>query len=165
MLKVLCSWFMYQKWSGFKKKKKTVLHRLAITTFWSFNFPGSFTVIPVLQIRLKDSWIFFPQTLTTKKGVVGFNLGLVTTDIVFLLLFMYLAWCNNLAVSNAILFYFFLNFVSFFFFFMAAPVAYGSSQARSQIGIAAAGLRYSHSKAGSKPCLQPISQLSAMLDS
>ena len=51
-----------------------------------------------------------------------------------------------------------------FFLFRAIPIAYGSSQARGQIGAAAAGLHYSHSNTGSKPCLQPMPQLVAMLD-
>ena len=42
---------------------------------------------------------------------------------------------------------------SFFFFFFglfsAAPMAYGSSQARGQIGATTADLHYSHSNAGS----------------
>ena len=33
----------------------------------------------------------------------------------------------------------------FFFLFMAVPVAYGSTWARSQIGAAAAGVHHSHS--------------------
>ena len=42
---------------------------------------------------------------------------------------------------------------------------YGSSYATGQIGAAAAaGLHYSHSNAGSKPCLQPTLQLMEMLD-
>ena len=45
-------------------------------------------------------------------------------------------------------------FFPFFFFFRAAPTAYGSSQARGQIGAIASGLHHSHSKVGSKPCLQ-----------
>ena len=50
--------------------------------------------------------------------------------------------------------------VSFFFlFFRAATVAYGSSQARGQIGVGAASLYHSHSKAGSKPHLRSIMQL------
>ena len=58
-----------------------------------------------------------------------------------------------------------LDFPSFlFFFFKAAPVAYGSSQARAQIGAAAASLCHSHSNVGSEPHLQPTLQLSAMLD-
>ena len=43
----------------------------------------------------------------------------------------------------------------------AAPTAYGGSQARSRIGAIAAGLRQSHSNAGSEPCLQPTPQLAA----
>ena len=55
-----------------------------------------------------------------------------------------------------ILFYFIL-FI--FCLFRAAPVAYGSSQARAQIGPVAASLRHSHSNAGSELCLRPTSQL------
>ena len=48
-----------------------------------------------------------------------------------------------------------------FFFFRAAPMAYGSSQPRGQIGVVAAGLHHSHSNARSEPHLQPIAQLMA----
>ena len=51
-----------------------------------------------------------------------------------------------------------------FCLFRAAPVAYGGSQARGQIGAVAAGLHHSHSDTGSKPHLQPTQQLSAMAD-
>jgi len=47
---------------------------------------------------------------------------------------------------------------------MATPVAYGSSQARDWIRVAAAGLHHSHSNAGSKLHLQPTLQLVATLD-
>ena len=49
-------------------------------------------------------------------------------------------------------------------FFRAAPTAYGGSQASGQIGAAAAGLRQSHSNAGSKPHLPPTPQLTATPD-
>ena len=52
----------------------------------------------------------------------------------------------------------------FFFGFRGVPVAYGSSQARDQIGAADAGLPHSHSNPRSEPCLQPTPQLIAMLD-
>ena len=55
------------------------------------------------------------------------------------------------------------NFI-FPFFFRAAPTAYGKSQARGRIRAATAGLHHSHSHAGSKPCLQPTPQLTAMPD-
>ena len=42
---------------------------------------------------------------------------------------------------------------------MATPAAYGSSQARDQIGAAATGLHQSHSNTGSEPCLRPTPQL------
>ena len=48
------------------------------------------------------------------------------------------------------LYIYFLSFV--FFFFRAELVAYGGSQARSQIGATAAGLQHSHSNARSGPC-------------
>ena len=44
-------------------------------------------------------------------------------------------------------------FYFYFLLFRAAPVAYGSSQARGQIGDAAAGLHHSHSNARSEPPL------------
>ena len=66
-----------------------------------------------------------------------------------------------LTVSEA-----FFIFLIFFFFllFRAAPTAYGSSQARGRIRATAAGLCHSHNNAGSKPCLWPTPQLTAMLD-
>ena len=52
----------------------------------------------------------------------------------------------------------------FFFvnFFRATPEAYGGSQARGLIGATAAGLRNSHSNAGSESYLRPTPQLIAM---
>ena len=52
----------------------------------------------------------------------------------------------------------------FFFFFRATLEAYGSSQARSQIGAAAAGLHHSHSNTGSEPQPRPTPQLTAVPD-
>ena len=54
--------------------------------------------------------------------------------------------------------------IIYFLLFRAAPVAYGSSQARDPIGATAAGLHHSHSHAGSEPSLQPTPQLTAMPD-
>ena len=53
----------------------------------------------------------------------------------------------------------------FFFFFRAALMAYGGSQARGQMGATAAGLHHSHSNGGSQPNLRPTPQLTAMPDS
>ena len=47
---------------------------------------------------------------------------------------------------------------------MAAPVVYGSSQARGRIGAAAASLPHSHINVGSEPHLCPTPQLMAVLD-
>ena len=56
------------------------------------------------------------------------------------------------------------NFFFFFLLFRAAPAANGGSQARGRIRAAVAGLCHNHSNARSKLCLQPIPQLTAMLD-
>ena len=56
----------------------------------------------------------------------------------------------------------FFNF--FFFLFTATPAAYGSSQARGQIGAVTAGLRHSCGNAGSKPHLQTTPHLTAIPD-
>ena len=66
-----------------------------------------------------------------------------------------------------ILFYFIYLFIylfGLFAIFWAAPAAYGGSQARGPIGAIAAGLRQSHSNAGSEPRLQPTPQLTATPD-
>ena len=51
--------------------------------------------------------------------------------------------------------------VCFFVFclFRAIPVAYGGSQARSQIGATVASLCHTHSNSGSEPHLWPIPQI------
>ena len=63
-------------------------------------------------------------------------------------------------------FFIFILFYLFFLLFMATPVAYGSSQARGQIGATAASSchSYSHSNTGSKLHLQPTVQLTATSD-
>ena len=49
-------------------------------------------------------------------------------------------------------------------FFAAAPAAYGSSQARGQIGAVDASLYHSHSNIRSEPHQQPTPQLMATPD-
>ena len=63
-------------------------------------------------------------------------------------------------------FFFFFNYKFYFYFllFWAVPTAYGSFQARGQIGAAGAGLCHSHGNSGSKPPLQPTPQLMATPD-
>ena len=79
-----------------------------------------------------------------------------------------MSWLAGWRVSKGIfilLFYFILSyFLVFLSNFRAAPVAYGSSQARGLIRVTAAGLQNSHSNARSELHLQPISQLMAVLD-
>ena len=55
-------------------------------------------------------------------------------------------------------------FICFFAFSRATPAAYGCSWARGLIGAVAAGLRQSHSNVGSRPCLQPVPQVTATPD-
>ena len=51
-----------------------------------------------------------------------------------------------------------------YFSFRAAPLSYGNSQARGQIGAAVARLCHSHCNTRSESYLQPTLQLTAMLD-
>ena len=51
-----------------------------------------------------------------------------------------------------------------FAFSRATPLAYGSSQARGQMGAVATSLRQNHSNTGSDPHLCPAPQLTAMPD-
>ena len=60
--------------------------------------------------------------------------------------------------------YLFIYLFGLFAIFWAAPAAYGGSQARGPIGAIAAGLRQSHSNAGSEPRLRPTPQLTATPD-
>ena len=52
----------------------------------------------------------------------------------------------------------------YFLLFMAALMAYGSSQAKGWIRATAPGLHHSYSNMGSEPHLWPAPQLTAMLD-
>ena len=70
-------------------------------------------------------------------------------------------WLNGVTEDKFIV----LNYKITFIAISYRPVAYGSSQARSRIGAAAASLHHSHSNAISEPRLQPTPQLMATLDS
>ena len=63
-------------------------------------------------------------------------------------------------ISKSLIFFFFGSFC----LFRAAPTAHRGSQARGPIRAVAAGLRHSHSHAGSEPHLQPTPQLTATPD-
>ena len=56
------------------------------------------------------------------------------------------------------------SFYLFVCFLRAAPIAYGSSQAKGQMKAVASGLHHSHSNIGSKPCLWPTLQPTARPD-
>ena len=56
------------------------------------------------------------------------------------------------------------SFLFFVLFFRDAPVAYGGSQARGQIGAAAVALHHSHRNTRAELHLPPRPQLRAMLD-
>ena len=61
-------------------------------------------------------------------------------------------------------FYFYFFWGGLFAFSRATIAAYGGSQARGPIRAVAAGLHQSHSNSGSKPCLRPTPQFTAMPD-
>ena len=83
---------------------------------------------------------------------------MIKTDLNFDDVFLMVIKYNlNVKVINPLFFFFFL-------LFRAAPTAYGGSQARGPIEAVAAGLRHSHSNAGSKPYLQPTPQVKATPD-
>ena len=69
-------------------------------------------------------------------------------------------WISRFKDICCSLFFFFWSFV----FSAAAPVAYGGSQARDQIGAVATSLCHSHSNTGSEPRLWSTSQLMATRD-
>ena len=69
---------------------------------------------------------------------------------------------SNLALM--ISFIYIYLFVHLFLLLKAALEAYGGSLARGLIGATAAGLRHSHSNAGSGPRLGPTPQLTATPD-
>ena len=60
--------------------------------------------------------------------------------------------------------FFNLYLLIYFLLFRAASTAYGGSQASGQIRATAAGLRHSHSNAGSESHLRAAPQLTAMPD-
>ena len=70
--------------------------------------------------------------------------------------------CATMGTLYWVSFYFIL-FI-YFCFLMAAPVAYGSSQAKGPIGATAAGLQHSHSNTISEWHLQPTPWLTGMWD-
>ena len=67
-----------------------------------------------------------------------------------------------MSLKNTIIIFLFFCFVCGLF--RAISSAYGSSQARGQLGAVAASLHDSHSSARSEPRLQPTPQLTETLD-
>ena len=57
------------------------------------------------------------------------------------------------SVSYFFKIYFSIYLLIYFCLFRATPMAYGSSQAKEQIGAIAAGLNHSHGNVGSESCL------------
>ena len=78
-------------------------------------------------------------------------------DLVVYIIIMFTRGGGNWSINILFLFCFVL-------FFRTVLTTYGSSQARGRIRAAAAGPPPSHSNSGSKPCLQPTPQLTAMPD-
>ena len=77
--------------------------------------------------------------------------------------FIFLPACICVLLSSHALQHLLL-YVFFFGLFRAAPMVYGGSQSRGQIGPVAASLHHSHSNARSEPHLGPTSQLTATPD-
>ena len=69
--------------------------------------------------------------------------------------------CINIYLSIYLSIYIYI-YIFFFLSFRAAPIAYGSFQARGPIGAAAAGIHHGHSSGGSELHLWPTPQLMAM---
>ena len=92
--------------------------------------------------------------------------------------YKFTVWASSTTVSQTcsnteqfLFFFFFLIniarrnlYLFIFLIFRATPAAYGGSQARDQIGAAAASLHHSHSHTISEPHLQPTPQLTATPD-
>ena len=87
-----------------------------------------------------------PRVWPKRKKIYVYSLGLLFfIYIIFNLIYLFIYFCL-FAIS------------------WAAPAAYGGSQTRGLIGAVAAGLRQSHSNAGSEPHLRPTPQLMATPD-
>ena len=67
--------------------------------------------------------------------------------------------CRSLVKLNTVFMQYEKYLFFFFFFLRAAPVIFGSSQARGLMGATAAGLHHSHSNVRSQWHLRPTPQL------
>ena len=105
-------------------------------------------------------WFGLCWTIFVNLGWIPLGRGIWSFLCAVELSWLKLCWEFLLLHSSKILAYNFL----FYCLFRAAPAAYGSSQARGQIGAVAIDLRHSHSNARSEPHLQPTWKLTAMLD-
>ena len=121
-----------------------------------FFFKHKSTQFCPLALALNYFFILIDTALFSawRRGLLHWNIIWVTISI-------------SGSVALFLLFPLFLS-TQFFFFkfflFLDHTMAYGSSQARSQIGAIAAGLCHSHSNMGSKLHLQPALQLTAAPD-
>ena len=120
-----------------------------ITNFFTHSGPH----LPLLTVSFGLVVYFLPFSSTPHEAwqlVCLFLSSVVSIDSYssgfFLCLNAWLSLCTG---------YIIWKFFFFFFLFRATPTAHGSSQARDQIGPAAASLHHSHSDPGSKPRLQP----------
>ena len=97
---------------------------------------------------------FILNYLQFPKHYIFFYIYCHTTTLFYFCLFLYTETLFLFSFS-----FFCVCVCVFLLFLLAAPAEYGGSQARGQIGAAAAGLRQSHCNAGSEPRLQPTPQL------
>ena len=120
--------------------------------FVSFCF-GPFLSMPVLRLGIKPTP---QQQLEPQRDNAGSLICRATRE---------LSTAHAFNLLTTTLFLLQISLLSFFFgLFRAAPMAYGGSQARGQIGAVAASLHQSHSTMGYEMGLQPTAQLTATLD-
>ena len=117
-----------------------------------------FALIQILQFKIYSTHIkiflfhFKFTDIFNQENILHFKINFIATqrvDVVSLLT-CYLDELYTLIRAHALIF--FLFFLAFCLH-SAALAAYGGSQARGLIGAVAAGLRHSHSNAGSEPRL------------
>ena len=115
--------------------------------------------------KFTDSFLFLLYSaIVLARLSIGFNFNIIMNFFNYLKCFVFFFFFF-LFLFFVFLFWFFFFFFFFFFLLLRAALsAYGGSQARGLIGAVAAGLRQSHSNAGSQPRLQPTPQLTATPD-
>ena len=141
------------------------LQNLFISKSWSPLYQLFYFIINFIGVQLTDS-------VVSASGVQQ-SASVICTHIS--ILFSHIGYYRILsrfhcAIQQVLVIYFICSsvipYILYFFLSRAAPSTCGGYQAGGQIGAIAASLHHSHSNSnmGSKPCLGPTPQLTAMLD-